>query len=235
MRTDGTAATRAIARRTVSWDQATSELVVGDRRTHLACPPGDNECLLRTYLSLVAEQRNVAVDRSIVLRGDDVAVLAELLDLDDAALQSRLRRLLRLSEPAAADLHHRLLRQRLTAAAVGVGLLAAVPGSQAVASESTPVTAPTAAVVVADEPAPVPTALTIVVPEPATTAPPTTAASAPPPVAASAPTTAAPEPEPDTDVGYSVRYERDPSYVPPEGVDIGDAMFIERDPPPPGG
>lgn len=110
----------------MSWDPESGELVVGNRRTTIPAAVVDNEQLLRTYLELVAEQRRVALTSDLVLRGDDIAVLAELLDLDDVALAGHLQRLLRLSERAAAALHRRL-RRRKAAAAVGMSLLAAAP------------------------------------------------------------------------------------------------------------
>jgi hypothetical protein len=226
----------AIERRQVAWDPTTATLTVGNRRTVVTCAPGDNECILRTYLALVAEQRDIRLERSIALRRDDVVVLAELLDLDDAELEARLRRLLCLSETEAADLTRRLRRQRVVAAAVGVGLLAGVPASQAVvaASEAADATAPADPVVVDDSTVLSPDALDrpVVVsfgaddppaPEPQPAAAEAAPATEPEPAPA-------PEPEPEVEVGYTVRYERDPDYVPPEGVEIGDAMVIERDP-----
>lgn len=172
---------RKIERRAVSWDPDTRELVVGRRRVLLECDPGDNECVLRTYLSLVAEQRDIVLGLAMQIRADDIAVLAEILDLEDTALELRLQRLLRLSRADAATLKSRLLRHRLAAGAVGVGLLAAA--SVAAAS-----------VAAADPPPPHYTSST----------------------------------DSGVDIGYTVRYERDPNYVAPEGVDIGDAMIIER-------
>ena len=205
-------------RRTVAWDRVTGELVVGKRRTVLTCAPGDNECVLRTYLTLVAEQRNMSVSPRIVLRHDDIDVLAELLDLDDADLVSRLERLLQLSATDASDLHRRL-RRRKFAAALGVGLLAAVPTAGAAMAEA----AGAHGVGFAD------TASTTT--STATTM--TTAATADPapepPAADPAPTEAA---EPEVEIGWTVTYERDPDFVAPDGVDIGDAMRIERDAPP---
>lgn len=168
---------RAVQRRSISWNPDSRELVVGQRRAVLACGPGDNECVLRTYLSLVAEQRDVVLGRGMPLRADDVAVLAELLDLDDSALEARLQRILRLSSEEASSLRSKLLRHRLAAGAVGVGLAAAASFgvAQAVAAQTAP--------------------------------------------------------DSTVDIGYTVRYERDPDFVAPEGVDIGDAMVLERDAP----
>jgi hypothetical protein len=238
MRTDGGwASPRPIERRAVSFDPATGLLVVGHRRAKVTCRPGDNECVLRTYLALVAEQRDVPVDRSVVLRQDDVAVLAELLDLDDADLEARLVRLLRLSEREAADLRHQLLRHKVAAATIGVGMLAAVPvAASAATSDPAPpssTTSSTTSTTIAVEPttattvAPTTTTVTVVVP--ATDAPATAADPEPAPEADPAPPTTAPP----TEIGDAIRYERDPDYTPPPGVEIGDALVIERGTPPP--
>ena len=107
-------------------------LVVGAQRVLVTCDPADNECLLRTYLDLVAKQRRVALDTTVHLRTDDIAVLAELLDLDDDALEARLRRMLRLSERQATALARRLRRTHL-AAALGLGMFTVVPSADALA------------------------------------------------------------------------------------------------------
>jgi hypothetical protein len=223
MRTD-------IQRREVAFDAATGTLVVGART--VVVEPGDNERLLRTYLGLVAEQRDVTLSKGVVLRRDDIAVLADLLDLDDEDLETRLQRILHLSAAEAADLTGRLRRHRVAVAAVGVGLLAGVPAvgtALAGADEADrPVTVPTpttVAVVQVDPVAPDALDRAVVVEVPAPVA-----AEQPAPGPAPQP---APEPEPEPEVepeiGYSVTYERDPSFVAPDGVDIGDSMVIERE------
>ena len=118
-----------IARRQVGYDPSDGTLTVGARTTVVTRDLGDNERLLRTYLDLVTEQREVPADRAVRLRRADITALADLLDLDDADLVDRLTRILRLSELEARDLHRRLVRQRVAAAAIGVGLLAAVPAA----------------------------------------------------------------------------------------------------------
>lgn len=235
-----------IERRMVSWDPATATLTVGARSTLVTCDPGDNECLLRTYLGLVAEQRDVRLGLGVSLRRDDVAVLAELLDLDDDDLEARLVRILRLSEAEARDLTQRLRRHKVVAAAVGVGLLAGVPVSQAVAGANDAAGSDDdrtrAAVTVADvSPAPVDDPVVIeltptpAVAAPAVVAPAPLAVDEPPaPAPAPAPAMPAPAAESEVEIGHTVTYERDPNFVPPEGVDIGDAMVIERDAPPGG-
>jgi hypothetical protein len=222
-------------RRQVAYDARSGTLTVGDRTTVLTCDPGDNEALLRTYLGLVAEQREVILGRGVHLRRSDIAVLAELLDLDDADLEGRLRRILRLSETEAAALHRRLLRQRVVAAAMGVGLLASVPTMGPAGADEAP-----------DGPWGRPVHATlgvshetmdrhlrIVAPFVADDV----EKSAPAPAATPEPDVepvVEPVVEDEAEVEYSVRYERDPNFVPPEGVDIGDALVIERDPPPAG-
>lgn len=238
---------RAIERRTVSWDPELGVLTVGERSVTLTCPPGDNECILETYLHLVAEQRAVRLDRKIVLRRDDVLVLAELLDLDDVRLEQKLASFLRLSDPEAKALRRDLLRQRVSAAALGVGLVAGLPLAAAVGTSSagaSDATSSNRTEAPANEhgdldltDTPTTAAVTVEVPTPAPDPAP------PAPVVAADPTDATepePEPEPsdapppsdDVEIGYTVTYERDPDYVPPDGVEIGDAMVIERDLPP---
>lgn len=238
-------AAQAIGRRTVSWDPERGVLTVGERSVALTCAPGDNECVLRTYLHLVADQRDVRLDRSVVLRRDDVLVLAELLDLDDVRLEHQLTAILRISGDEAKALRRDLLRHRVTAAAMGVGLLAVVPLAGAAAADDAPAfTDPAPAVCVV----PSPDSLDHEVEVPAVEvpaveatptdeiAPPVVPVAEPPAAAASAPTTVAPaqrphEPEPEaaTEIGWSETHERDPDAVAPEGVEIGDAMVLERD------
>ena len=126
------------ARRQVTFDAASGTLTVGGRTTVVAGDLGDNERLLRIYLGLVAEQRAMPLDRAVHLRRADVATLAELLDLDHADLADDLARILRLTADEATDLHRRLLRQRLAVAAMGVGLVAAVPAAAGAAEAPAP-------------------------------------------------------------------------------------------------
>jgi hypothetical protein len=220
---------RAVARRTVAWDPVGGVLTVGERSVALTCPEGDNECILRTYLHLVAEQRDVVLDRSVVLRRDDVVVLAELLDLDDVRLERQLASILRLSAPDARALRRELLRHRVTVAAVGVGLVAFPLGVAAAAAEPAQPAEPAARVTPSPDAldrtvdTPTTTQVTVEAPPVAVVVPPTTVAAA-----------TAPTPVDETEIGYSVTYERDPDFVAPEGVDIGDAMVLERELPPGG-
>ncbi len=154
-------------------------------------------------------------------------VLAQLLDLDDDSLEIRLRRLLRLSEREAAALARRLRRNRV-AARLGLGVLTAVPAVEALVGADRAVASPDSAGAVAEAVDDDDHGLDV---HDGGAAPPS-----PSPVPAPAPEATvadASEPAPaPVDVGYAVRYERDPEFVPPPGVDIGDAMFIERDAPP---
>jgi hypothetical protein len=208
----------------VSYDPETATLVVGARRVVVTCDPSDNECLLRTYLELVAAQRGVAVGTAIRLRRDDVLALARLLDLDDDDLESRLQRLLRLSENDASSLARRLRRNRV-AAALGLGVITAVPALEGLAgadradASPTPVAAVEETTTTTNDPMPS-TAVTVTVPAPVPAPETTTAVVSDP----------APAP---VEVGHAMRHERDPDFVAPPGVDIGDAMVVERDTPEP--
>jgi hypothetical protein len=207
----------------VSYDPATATLVVGARRVVVTCDPNDNECLLRTYLELVAAQRGVPVGTGVHLRRDDVLALARLLDLDDDDLESRLQRLLRLSENEASALARRLRRNGV-AAALGLGMITAVPAieglaaDRAVASPTRPAAAeePTTTTTTTKQSLATPVTVTVPAPVPA------------PETTTSVVSDPAPAP---VDVGHAVRHERDPDFVAPPGVDIGDAMTIERDAP----
>jgi hypothetical protein len=230
-----------IARRQVAYDAGRGLLTVGARAVVVGCDAGDNDCLLRTYLGLVAEQRDVPLGTGVHLRRDDVAVLAELLDLDDVDLEARLRSILHLSGEEAADLHKRLLRHRVAAAAVGVGLLAGVPATAVVASaDEAPASVPvTTNVEVPSSPDAIDRPVVVDAPEPIVLRPVLKVAATPPaPAAEPAPAAAVVEPpaepappavEPEVEIGYTVTYEQDPSFVPPEGVDIGSSLVIERD------
>lgn len=219
-------------------------LTVGERAVTLTCAAGDNECILRTYLHLVAEQRDVTLGRGVILRRDDVLVLAEMLDLDDVRLEHKLATILRLSDPEAKALRRELLRTRVTVAAMGVGLVAGLPFAGAAAADhATPPAAVEVAPVAASTgdrfiPKSTPTTVTVeVTATTVTSTPPVAPAPADPVVAAAAPPQpetprAEPSPGPEPEIGWSVTYERDPDFVPPEGVEIGDALVIERDLPP---
>jgi len=196
-----------VTRREVDWNPDAGRLVVGGR---IAVLERDvpNEAVLDTYLDLVADQRSVPRDLGITLRQDDIEVLAELLDLDDAALECDLVRLLGITAPVAIEIGRSLRRQRMQTAAaalVGIGLLVgvAVLGPAPRVDRTAPTPAPTSVdfirgVIGLDEvtsdggPAPAPA----------------TAAS-------SIETPVVPALDPDGDIGDALVIERDPADVPP--------------------
>ena len=196
-----------IERRQVDYDPTTGILTVGGRTAVVTADLGDNERLLRTYLGLVAQQRDVVLGRAVHLRRADVAALSALLDLDDIDLEFQLAAILQLSDEEAADLHRRLLRQRFAAAAIGVGIFAgasaAMPAAGAVEAMPKAVAAQMAHTTSKAIGSPV------------------TVTAVTAPVAAAAP-------EPDVALAPAVRHEREVPPATPEGVDIGDALTIER-------
>lgn len=159
----------------VAFDVEGGTLTVGEQSA--SCDNDDNDDVLRTYLQLVNEQRDIPVGTATTLRREDIAVLAELLDLEDRELEAKLITALRLSAPEASELRRQLMRQRMAFAALGLGLLSGIPlaGGQAQASADPP-----------------------------------------------------PTPTSDVEIGHAVTFERDPTFVPPPGVEIGDAMVIRR-------
>lgn len=133
----------------VSYDPATGLLVVGEHQAIVERATGgnDNEVVLRTYLDLVAAARGVALGRDMPLRGDDIEILAALLDLDDRDLEARLMRMLCIDAPTARRLRGRIRRHRvvLAAASLSIGIVAAAPfvpssGHGTVSTTVTPVT-----------------------------------------------------------------------------------------------
>lgn len=205
-----------IERRQVDYDAASGTLTVGGRTAVVTSSLGDNEQLLRTYLGLVAQQREVDLGRAVHLRRVDIATLAEMLDLDDVDLEGQLQRILSLSDEQAADLHRKLLRQRFAAVAIGVGIFAGASGNLVPAGASEAGTGQKQAAVIAEvtplHSKAIGSAVTVAA-----------AVETPAPDAGAA---SEPEAEPEAEVGYAVRYERGPE--PADGVDIGDALFIER-------
>src|SRR5438128_2009591 len=108
---------RGQTRRPVTFDPLTRELRIGEHVAVVA--DDDNEGVLRAYLTLVTRARGRAVRTGADLRHDDIVALAQVLDLDDVDLESRLVRLLGLSRGEAADVHRRL-RARAAAAATAM-------------------------------------------------------------------------------------------------------------------
>lgn len=124
--------TNPVQRREVSWEPSIRRLTVGKESAFISGDTVDNEAVLRTYLDLVAMQRHISLNQSVILRRDDIAVLAELLDLEDDHLEADLVAMLHLTPAAASRLHRRLLGRRLAIGALGLSLLAGVPLSQVV-------------------------------------------------------------------------------------------------------
>jgi hypothetical protein len=115
----------------VSYDPTTGLLVVGELQAIVERASGgnDNEVVLRTYLDLVATARGVALGPDMPLRGDDIEILAALLDLEDTELEARLMRMLGVDAPTAHRLRGRIKRHRLVlaAASLSIGIVAAAP------------------------------------------------------------------------------------------------------------
>ncbi len=100
-------------RRPIVSDAVPGVLFVGDERLEV---DGTNRTVLTRYLAAVRRQRGLGADASVELRANDIASLANVLDLSDTALESELAELLDLT-PAGA---------RVTARALAVGALMAV-------------------------------------------------------------------------------------------------------------
>jgi len=208
-------------RKPVTFDPATRRLTVGSRSTIVPDVADNNEAMLRGYLALVARARGFAVASLTQVRQHDVAVLAELLDLEDADLEARFVRLLGMTPEVAAETHRRIVRQRsiLAAAGITVGVLlagggtAAASGPTGPAASVAPVAVSIAAAAVAETPA---TAPEPPAPEPSgppDPTPPTSTTTDPPPT----------EPPPT---------DPPPTESSDPEVQIGDALVIERGTPP---
>ena len=193
-------------RQPVEFDLDTLRLTIGEHSTIVSHPALGNEAVLRSYLSLVAEVRGTPIGSGIQIRQDDIVVLAQVLDLSDADLESDLARLLGVSSAMAAEVGRRLRRRRAFAAAASltVGGLALL-GATKVAASPAP-----------QSPAPVPVVTTMPAPEMTTTvgAPEVTSTTVAdlPPVTTPPPVTSAPHTHPTS----------------PDDVQIGDALVIER-------
>jgi len=187
------------------------QLTIGDKSARVADPSLGNEAVLRSYLSLVADVRGTPIGAGIEVRQDDIAVLAEVLDLTDNELDGHLASLLGVSANEAADVHRRLRKHRALAAAatLTVGSLALL-GATNVGAASPGATPPA-------------TTPGIVHMIGVTTNEPSSAAFAPIPTAASAPTTSLTAPG-AADESQSAPVD--------DEVQIGDALVIERGTPP---
>ena len=194
-------------RQPVEFDLDTLRLTIGEHSTVVSHPALGNEAVLRSYLSLVAEVRGTPIGSGIQIRQDDIVVLAQVLDLSDADLESDLARLLGVSSAVAAEVGRRLRRRRAFAAAASltVGGLALLGATKVAASPSSQSPAPVP--VVTTMPAPDMTTTTVAAPEVTTT----TVADLPP-VTTPPPVSGAPHTHPTS----------------PDDVQIGDALVIER-------
>jgi hypothetical protein len=185
-----------------TFDPATRCLTVGDHSAIVPDVPDSNEAMLRGYLSVVAQARGTAVASLTEVRQHDVAVLAQLLDLEDEDLEARFIRLLGMTPAMAADTRRRIAMHRavLAAAGIAVGMFT----SQGVASGSSAGVGHTVAPVVVSVAAAASAHVDAVVPavEPA-----------PPPG--------------ETEIGDAMVIERG---TPPDdpNVEIGDAVTYER-------
>lgn len=202
-------------RHPVEFDRDTLQLSIGSRSITVPDPRHGNEAMLRAYLALVAEVRGTPIGSGIHLRHDDIEVLAEILDLHDAALESILARLLGVSPETAREVHHRIRRHRAVAAAAAsltVGGLALLGATKVSAEQPPPSSAPPAVVVAATAQPDVTTT---------TVAPASVPDSTPVDVSAAANAPTAP---------HSSKTHTHPTSD--NDVQIGDALVIERGQPP---
>jgi hypothetical protein len=212
-------------RRAVTFDPATRRLTVGSRSTIVPEVADNNEAMLRGYLALVARARGFAVASLTQVRQHDVAVLAELLDLEDADLEARFVRLLGMTPEVAAETRRRIVRQRsiLAAAGITVGVLLGAGGTAAASGPTAPTgaaasVAPVAVSIAAAAVAETPPTPVTETPETAPPAPPEQPAQE----TAGPPDSTPPPPPPPPPPPAS----SDPA------VQIGDALVIERGTPP---
>ncbi|HEX4822382.1 MAG TPA: hypothetical protein VFV00_19395 [Acidimicrobiales bacterium] len=202
-------------RQPVEFDPETMRLTIGEHSTVVSHPALGNEAVLRSYLSLVGQVRGTPIGSGIEIRHDDVVVLAQVLDLNDADLEMDLERLLGVSPATAAEVGRRLRRRHAfvaAAASLTVGGLALF-GATKVAAAPSPATVRPAAVV---------TATAADVAEPTTTS---TVVAAPTTTEPVAPVDTTPE-APATTEPAAPETHTHPSG--PDDVQIGDALVIER-------
>lgn len=211
------------ARRPMCFDPVERTLRIGDR-VEVAGPALGNDGVLQAYAALVRRARRATTDAPIAVRRSDVDLLAHALDLDDAQLTTQLARHLGVPAPHAASLGDRLRHHRVAAVTVtlAVGTLASAP-LRAGAEPSPVAPLPAAAM---SELAPSPATPATVAPAGEAGGATVAGEAARTTAAPSAPTGAGNHIEPE--IGETVVYERDPDFVPPPGVDIGDALVIER-------
>jgi transcriptional regulator with XRE-family HTH domain len=103
-------------REPVVLDRAAGVLRIGDRVAAFDPDSTDNDAVLRLYLRRVRELRGLRRGATFPLRDDDVAALALVIDVHDAALEDRLIALMGVGRTEAGALRRRLV----AAAAVAV-------------------------------------------------------------------------------------------------------------------
>lgn len=206
----------ASTREPVAFDPATRRLTVGNRSTVVPDVDDRNEAMLRGYLAVVAQVRGTAVGSLTQVRQDDVAALAELLDLDDGDLEARFVRLLGMTPEMAADTRHRIARHRAILAAAG--LTVGVLMSPSVASGSSQ--GPAASVA--------PVAVSVAASADGTVRAITRLTEQPEPTHVDEPvTTPTTTPSSDVEIGDALVIERGTPSTHPD-VQIGDAETFER-------
>jgi transcriptional regulator with XRE-family HTH domain len=207
-------------RHPVAYHKGTGTLTVGDRTAAVVRHAEDadgNEAVLRTYVDAVARSRGVPPATSFPLRRDDIAVLAELLDLDDVDLEARLVRLLGLSAADAAEARRHLIGRRavMLAATATAGVIATFPLAAAASSADGATNAPASSA----------TTVVATIETTAPSAPVVVTASAAPADDPTPSTEPAPTPVP---VEHPVSDVQLPNDADGDGLDIGTALVIER-------
>jgi transcriptional regulator with XRE-family HTH domain len=81
-----------------------------------------NEAILRRYVTAVRANRGVGEDRPFVVRQEDVAALAAILDVHDGDLERDLVAIVGLTPKRASVLRSQLVRRRLAAPVAGLAL-----------------------------------------------------------------------------------------------------------------
>ena len=208
-------------------------LRVGDERVPVETDPVigpdgvrriDNRVVLTRYLAAVRRQRGLDPNERVDLRADDIASLANVLDLDDTALEAELAELLDLT-PAGARWTMRAL---VVGGLMAIGATSAIgstwfsPATAAPLESATPVThVVDAATVAPDEAAPDTGTPTTEVSEQALVQTPNTAEA--PPTELAPPTTQAPSSDIATPVvDPSSPFSTEPSSI---AVELAPAVF----------
>ncbi len=115
-----------LARRTpIVFDRDRGGIVVAGRLVRYTPGVTDNDAFLEAYVRVIRELRGVDDEVPLQLRSSDLAVLATVLDLDDADLEDRVAYWLGQPRGTQVGLRHRLI---LTAVVLGVAGSATVGG-----------------------------------------------------------------------------------------------------------